>query len=78
MKDPKPVLDERHHYFGDNGRLFCGRLKCAGASAYFSGRGISGQPVERVTPADVRHFDSVGLVAKCESCGREASRLEVA
>jgi hypothetical protein len=68
-------LDPKRLYFGDNGRLFCGSLRCAGMTATMTGRDLSGQKVEPVSPEDVSYFDSMNLTAKCEGCGREASRL---
>ena len=44
-------LVETDLYLGDNGRVFCGRLRHAGMTAHFSGRDLSGQKVERLTPA---------------------------
>ena len=78
MKDPKPKLKESSLYFGDNGRLFCGKLRCAGMSSFYSGRDISGQKVVAVRPEDVAEFDALNLKAACESCGQEASRLVTA
>jgi hypothetical protein len=49
--DPSPLLREGAVYWADNGRRICAR--CAGASALYTGRDLSGQPVERVTIDDV-------------------------
>ncbi len=54
VETPAPVLANGAVYFGDNGRLVC--RECAGASALYTGRDISGQPVERVTIEDVREW----------------------
>jgi len=70
--DPKPVLDDDRLYLGDNGRCFCGRLRCAGSSSHFTGRDISGQEVYPVGAQDVAWAKSKGFVLKCESCGKEA------
>lgn len=55
-----PVLKAGVIYAADNGRLIC--LKCAGQSAKFTGRDISGQAVEVMTAehnaAWVGEFDS--------------------
>ena len=76
----RPVLSETALYFGDNGRCFCGA--CAGASAKYTGYDISGQPVHKVTPEDVRAWDAemirygaAGIPLGCEDCGRAASLL---
>lgn len=58
-------LDPAKLYLGDNGRVFCGALRCAGASAYFSGRDLSGQAVQALTPEAVRAHGFA-----CEGCGR--------
>lgn len=50
-KMPKPVLKEGALYWADNGRIVC--RKCAGCSALYTGRDISGQKVARVTVEDV-------------------------
>lgn len=59
-------------YVGDNGRIFCGgSTRCAGMTAYFSGRDISGQKVRRLTKADAAELRSAGFTPKCENCGAE-------
>jgi hypothetical protein len=45
-KLPKPKLKEGVIYSGDNGRLFC--RSCAGQTALYTGRDLSGQKVEAV------------------------------
>ncbi len=42
-KEPVPVLEDELIYSGDNGMLIC--KKCAGQSALYTGRAISGQEV---------------------------------
>ena len=64
------VLDAAHLYLGDNGRCFCGALKCAGMTAHFSGRDLSGQRVMQLRPED---NNAPGLEApgfRCETCGK--------
>ena len=68
--EPAPVLREDELYLGDNGRCFCGRLHCAGMTAYFTGRDLSGQPVHRVTEADHREARRMGVTLACEGCRR--------
>jgi len=58
-KPPKPVLYKEQVYLGDNGQVFCGG--CAGMSALYTGRDISGQKVEPVPP---------NYPLGCEGCGR--------
>lgn len=48
---PKPVLKEGALYWADNGRIVC--RKCAGCSALYTGRDISGQKVTRITVDEV-------------------------
>lgn len=69
--DPKPKLDVARLYIGDNGRIFCGALRCAGMSAHFTGRTIAGQRVRRITDAYARAWPTQELgPVRCESCGR--------
>ena len=61
-------------YLCDNGAAYCGAH--LGASARFTGRDISGQPIYPVRPEDVRENDALGYPAiRCEQCGKTASRL---
>ena len=78
----RAVLSESALYYGDNGRIFCGA--CAGASARYTGRDISGQKVARVKPEDVAAWDAdmaryypTGTFPPlaCESCGKQPSRI---
>ncbi len=63
-------------YLGDNGRAFCGTLRCAGMTAFASGRDLSGQPVVPITrPGEIREALAAGIA--CETCGR-APRLVAA
>jgi hypothetical protein len=62
--DPRPVLRDGAVYWADNGRRICAR--CAGASALYTGRDISGQKVERITIDDVQAWpDDLGPM-RCE------------
>ena len=74
LTDPQRLVEDNALYMGDNGRLFCGRH--AGASAAYTLRDISGQKIIRVysDPSNfvTAEFLSLGLVPKCESCGRPA------
>jgi hypothetical protein len=56
--DPRPLLREGAVYWADNGQAIC--LSCAGMTAKFTGRDISGQRVARVTLADVRAWEAEG------------------
>lgn len=58
------VLKSYRLYIGDNGRVFCGLVNCAGASATFTGRTISGQEVQLL--AEIMPADGWS----CASCGR--------
>lgn len=74
--DPKPKLKPGTLYAGDNGRLFCGALACAGQTAHFTGRDLSGQRVQAFSARDAADFAAAGIVAKCEGCGAEAAPKE--
>ncbi len=61
---------------GDNGRLFCGRLRCAGSTAYATGTTLAGHPVHRLTVTDAHHwYEELGRCPQCEGCGREFQML---
>ena len=51
---PRPVLRGGAVYWADGGRRICAR--CAGASALYTGRDLSGQPVARVSAENVRDW----------------------
>jgi hypothetical protein len=53
-------------YFTDNGAILCGRH--LGTSAAYTGRDISGQPIERVTPDDSADLLALGVPVGCECC----------
>lgn len=61
-------LDPVALYLGDNGRCFCDKLRCAGMTAHFTGRDLSGQRVMRVDAATAKAH---GL--RCEGCKAGAS-----
>lgn len=62
---PRPVLVPGAVYWADGGRRICTR--CAGQSALYTGRDLSGQRVERITVEDVRAWpDDLGVL-RCES-----------
>ena len=58
VRDARPVLKEGAVYWGDNGRRLC--VRCAGMSAKFTGRDLSGQKVARVRVEDVRTWEAEG------------------
>jgi len=62
----KKALKPNTIYISDNGRMIC--EKCAGQSALYTGRDISGQKVDECSEAEneywVKHF---GSSLKCES-----------
>ena len=64
---PRPVLVEGALHWADNGRVIC--AKCAGQSALYTGRDISGQQVERITVAEVRAWpDDLGILRCASGC----------
>jgi hypothetical protein len=73
IKIVKPKLAERNLYLGDNGRCFCGTQRCAGMTAFYSGRDLSGQKVMPLTGVMVaaNGFDATSFA--CESCGKGLS-----
>ena len=71
MNAPAKTLDSSKLYIGDNGRLFCGALRCAGSSAHFDARGLSGFPVVEVTMEDATAFsDAFRRPMACDGCGQ--------
>lgn len=76
-KKLKPVLREDRVYLGDNGRCFCGRLRCAGMTAHFTGRTLAGQDVLELDFAVVKAegFDPADF--RCEGCGQELAAVVV-
>jgi hypothetical protein len=66
----KKTLDVNRLYLGDNGRCFCGEMRCAGMTAFFSGKDISGQRLYRLRPKDDKApgMESAGF--RCETCGK--------
>jgi len=65
----KPKLHERSLYAGDNGRIFCGKINCAGQTAYYSGRDLDGTSALRIRAVDGWTVDT-----KCETCGLTLSQ----
>jgi hypothetical protein len=63
-------------YLTDNGAAYCGDH--LGTSAKYTGRDISGQPIEPITPPMVAEAKAMGWTPACEQCGRVASTLYVA
>ena len=67
-----PALRADALYLGDNGRCFCGELACAGMTAFYTGRDISGQPVDEIrrpsVSTQVRNTDFDAFA--CEGCGK--------
>ena len=69
VKERTMKLDPNTIYIGDNGRLFCGALRCAGSTAYASGHDLSGHPVAPLSDAERREFAAHNLTPSCEGCG---------
>ncbi len=68
----KPKLNEAALYSGDNGRIFCGALKCAGTSNHFTGRGIGGQRAMKIDAGYLAEAAKLNFAVECEDCGRKA------
>lgn len=63
-------------YLTDNGRALCGAH--LGATARMTGCDLSGMPILEMTPELVAEAQAEGFTPKCETCGREPSRLHPA
>jgi len=73
VKEQKGILNPEHLYFGDNGRVFCGALRCAGATAFYSGRDLSGQKALDVcAPRRLAFLGDRAKSLRCEGCGKGA------
>lgn len=67
---PRPRLKDDHLYSTDNGRIVCGA--CAGASARFTGRDISGKRVITLNAADAAAWlAEIGEPVSCEACAKQ-------
>lgn len=64
------TLADHAIYIGDNGRLCCNALRCAGSTALTTGRDLSGQAVERLDVAAVKEWLSYGYGPPSCECGR--------
>ncbi len=65
LKAPKPVLKPGVIYSGDNGMSIC--IHCAGNSALYTGRDISGRKVQAFTAADAAIYKQMlGTDLSCE------------
>lgn len=56
-KEPRVVLKPGAVYLADSGEAIC--VHCAGASALYTGRDLSGQEVLRMRVSDVRAWDAM-------------------
>ncbi len=74
MMTATPKADDNTVYIADNGATYCG--KHLGASARYTLRDISGQPIMAITP-DVIRVDPSAADCECEKCGKRPSRLYV-
>ncbi len=74
----RPVTREDALYITDNGATLCGAH--LGASAKYTGRDISGQPILEVTPDVVQEARQMGETGclRCEHCGKRPSSLWMA
>lgn len=70
--ESKGVLSPDTLYIGDNGRCFCGKLRCSGASAFYAGCDLSGCGVLPIGPAEIAYAKQEGIPLRCEGCGKEA------
>lgn len=69
------TADPRAVYLTDNGAAYCGAH--LGSTAKHSGRDLSGQPIEPVTPLMARVARKLyGRIPACETCGLVAERSE--
>ena len=67
---PAGKLDPGILYTGDNGRIFCGSLACAGMTAFYSGKTLAGGNVKPVSARLEAEFKAARVPLRCEGCGR--------
>lgn len=73
---PRGALSPDVLYSGDNGRLHCGAVRCAGHTAHATGRGLGGARVIAIDPDFVAEWIAmVGGPPECETCGRVATGI---
>lgn len=68
-------ISEAMLYITDNGAVYCGAD--LGSTAKHTGRDISGQKIEPVTPEVAAEAQGMGWAISCERCGRTPSLLYV-
>ena len=72
---PKAVPSETGLYLGDNGRVTCSKMGCAGMTAFYAGMrsDLSGGPMDALSVDDVRAMEAAlsdrGLKVTCQTCG---------
>ena len=57
-------------YYGANGRITCGDLRCAGMTAFYSKMqsDLHGAPIRKVNRTDAAEFKAAGFTLQCETC----------
>jgi len=76
---PAPLAAPTGLFLGDNGRLFCARFECAGATAHATGRDLSGQRADALSTLDLAALErDTGLIPRCEGCNRDAEEIAAA
>ena len=67
---PGSILEPNKLYLGDNGRVTCGKIHCAGMTAHFTGRALSGQAVKLIDAKCAEYFRTeIGEYPRCAGCG---------
>ncbi len=56
-------------YIGENGRIHCHQVQCAGATAACTGIDLDGRHVMRVSDAIAAIWQAVHGPMRCDSCG---------
>lgn len=68
-------VSEQMIYLTDNGAAYCGAH--LGITAKMTGRDLSGQLIQPVTPEVAAEAVAMGWEVECEQCGKKASHLHV-
>jgi len=71
----QPVLRADRLYLGEDDRIHCGAVACAGMTAAFTGRGLHGGAVQVIGPKRAAELRALFLAdglgePKCEHCGK--------
>lgn len=65
----RPKLKPDALYIGENGRIHCGKVHCAGLTAHLTGRNLHGGRALLVSPRVAAQLVAEGVRPTCGTCG---------